>query len=264
MKLVSGKMMIVVTILVAILTGCTVIRQGEVGVKRRLGKLDPKTIQPGAKVFFPFTTRIIKVPIRTQNVELRLDLPSKEGVNVSTSVSILYHIKPEMASKIIETIGPDYESVMILSVFRSKAADATARYDAKDMYSSARATIEKEIADSMNSVLNARGFEIEQVLLKSIQLPPGLAQAIEQKLKAEQEAQQMQFVLQRERLEAERKRIEAEGVRDAQQIVGQGLNDTTLQWLQIQALRELSQSPNAKVILMNGPAQQIMIQADPK
>lgn len=250
--------------LMVLLAGCTVIRQGEVGVKRRLGKLDAKTIQPGAKLFFPFTTRIIKVPIRTQNVELRLDLPSKEGVNVSTSVSILYHIKAEMASKIIETIGPDYENVIILSVFRSKAADATARYDAKDMYSGARATIEKEIADSMNHVLNVRGFEIEQVLLKSIQLPAGLTQAIEQKLRAEQEAQQMQFVLQRERLEAERKIIEAKGVRDAQQIVGQGLNDTTLQWLQIQALRELALSQNAKVVLMNGPQQQVMIQTEPK
>lgn len=254
----------IATALMVLFAGCTVIRQGEVGVKRRLGKLDAKTIGPGAKLFFPFTTRIIKVPIRTQNVELRLDLPSKEGVNVSTSVSILYHIKPEMASKIIETIGPDYETVMILSVFRSKAADATARYDAKDMYSGARATIEKEIADSMNHVLNARGFEIEQVLLKSIQLPAGLTQAIEQKLRAEQEAQQMQFVLQRERLEAERKIIEAKGIRDAQQIVGQGLNDTTLQWLQIQALRELALSQNAKVVLMNGPQQQVMIQTEPK
>lgn len=255
---------IVPILILVLLAGCTVVRPGEVGVKQKLGKLGTKTMGPGSVVYFPFTTRVIKVPVRTQNIELRLELPSKEGLNVTTSVAILYHIKPEMAPNILETIGADYENVMILSVFRSKAADATARYDAKDMYSGARAVIEKEIRDSMNVVLIGRGFEIEQVLLKSIQLPAGLAQAIEAKLMAEQQAQQMQFVLQRERLEADRKKIEAEGVRDAQIIVGQGLNDTTLQWLQIQVMRDLAKSENAKVILMNGPAQQFLIQADPK
>jgi len=240
---------------VAFLSSCTIIRPGEVGVKRKLGVMNEKIHREGPVTYFPFTTRVLKVPTRTINVELNLDLPSKEGVNVNTTVSILYHIIPDSVPRIIETVGLNFEEILILSVFRSKAADVTSQFLAKDLHSGERSFIELGIRDSMNKILTPRGFIIEQVLMKSIKLPPSLSKAIEDKLAAEQDAQRMEFVLQRERQEAERKKIEASGIRDAQLIIAQSLNDTTLRYMTIEAFRELAKSPNAKVIITDGKPQ---------
>jgi prohibitin 1 len=127
-----------------------------------------------------------------------------------------------------------------------------ARFFAKDMHSGKRAEIEKDIKDQMAFILKDRGFVIEAVLLKSITLPSGLYSAIESKLKAEQEAQQMEFVLQRERQEAERKRIEAEGIKDAQIILQSGITEENIKWRSLEVLRELSSSNNAKIIITDG------------
>ena len=120
------------------------------------------------------------------------------------------------------------------------------------MHSGKRAEIEAEIKDQMSKLLEGRGFVIESVLLKSITLPSGLYAAIEAKLQAEQQAQQMEFILQRERKEAERKRIEAEGIRDAQRIIKEGITNENIEWRSLEVLRELSSSPNAKLIITNG------------
>jgi len=229
--------------------GCATVRQGDVGVKRTLGRIDPEAIEPGVRLINPFVTRVIRVPVRTVNLELGLDLPSREGLNVRSELSILYRVRPEEAPRVIGEIGPDYEQALILSVFRSAAADVTARYMAKDMHSGSRAEIEKEIRDLMANNLKNRGFEVEAVLLKSITLPPGLYQAVEAKLAAEQEAQRMQFVLQREELEAQRKRIEAEGVAAAQGTLASAINPAVIEWARIEAFRALATSPNAKVIV---------------
>lgn len=232
--------------------GCAVINPGEVGVKRRLGSLAEKIHDPGPVTVNPLFTKMIRVPVRTVNLEVKLSLPSQEGLNVQAEVSILYRVDRDQVRDVLLQIGPDYERSVILSTFRSAAADVSSRYLAKDMHTAKRYEIEKAIADRMMEVVAERGFEIESVLLKSIQLPVGLAQAIEDKLSAEQEAQRMQFVLEQERLEAERKRIEAAGVRDAQATVAQNLDKQMLQWTAIQAFQELATSPNAKVIITNG------------
>jgi regulator of protease activity HflC (stomatin/prohibitin superfamily) len=237
-----------------LLSSCAVIRPGEVGMKQTIGKLKPKVYQDGAVGFNPFITTIVKVPTRTENLEVRLSLPSKDGLNVSSEISILYRITPDSASSIIRNIGRDYENVLILSVFRSAAADVCSRFMAKDMYTAARSEIEGEIKNHMMRIVSDKGFLIERVLLKSINLPNGLARAIEEKLEAEQVAQRMEFELQRERLEAQRKTIEAEGIRDAQKIIEQGLSRNIIEWQSIEAFRELSQSPNSKLIITNGKA----------
>ena len=118
------------------------------------------------------------------------------------------------------------------------------------MHSGKRAEIEQAIKEQMADILKGRGFVIESVLLKSITLPSGLYSAIEAKLRAEQQAQQMEFILQRERKEAERKRIEAEGVRDAQMIIKEGITESNIEWAWI--LKELSSSPNSKLIITDG------------
>lgn len=205
-----------------LISSCTVIRQGEVGVKRRLGKIDPVYVEQGPKGYNLFTTTILKVPTRAMNIEVKPDLPSKEGLTIRSEISILYRIKPEAAPKIVQTIGLNYESEVILPVFRSSAADITAKFLAKDMHSGERAQIEQAISKQMTEILEPKGFIIDNVLLKSIKLPEGLARTIEEKLQAEQDAQRMEFVKEREKRDAERRIIEAEGKKEIARIQAEG------------------------------------------
>lgn len=253
--------LIVLLLTVCTLSSCTIIRQGEVGTKRTLGRLNTKIMSPGPYVYNPFLATIIKTPVQSVNLEMNIDLPSQDGLNINSDISILYHIKKEMVPSVLENLGTEYENI-IRNIFRSASADVCAKFLAKDMYSGSRGEIERDIATKMNQILNERGFVIETVLLKSIRLPDGLSRAIEAKLKAEQEAQQMEFVLQREKKEAERKIIEAEGTRDANVIISEGLTDKIIQLRQIEAFQKLSTSNNAKVIITDGAKNggQVLIQ----
>jgi regulator of protease activity HflC (stomatin/prohibitin superfamily) len=233
-------------------TGCSVINQGEVGVMRRWGKLDDLAVQPGLVFYEPVSTQVLRVPVRLTTVTVDFTLPSKEGLNVDAQISILYRVEAEKASQVLGTIGENYEEELVVAVFRSAAADVSARFFARDLYSAERGHIEKEIKKLMTEVLTGRGFVIEAVLMKAIALPPGLAKAIESKLAAEQDAERMQFLIQREKLEADRKRIEAEGARDAQKIVAEGLTEPVLRLRAIDAFKQLATSPNAKVIVTDG------------
>lgn len=234
-----------------IMTSCATIGPGEVGVKVNRGVMENRVYNPG-RYSVGANEYMIRVPVRTVNKEVKLNLPSKEGLNVSAEISILYHIQKDDVPKIIEEIGRNYEDVMILSVFRSASADICAQFYAKDMHSGKRSEIEERIMHHMDSLLLDRGFVIESVLMKSISLPQGLYAAIEDKLEAEQEAQRMEFVLQRERLEAERKKIEAQGTADAQKILAEGLTENTIQWRSLEVLNNLAASPNAKLIITDG------------
>ncbi|GAA4010252.1 prohibitin family protein [Hymenobacter fastidiosus] len=267
------------------LSSCTTVRQGEVGVKRTLGRLDQQIVVSGPKAFNPFLTTIIKVPVTTQNLEIRSSLPSKEGLSIASDISILYRVKADQVPNILQTTGLAYENILILPVFRSAAADVCARYFAKDMYSAERSAIEKAILTQMNGVLTTRGFEIENVLLKNITLPAGLAKAIEDKLESEQEALRMEFLKQRETRDAERRVIEAEGqkriavvratgeqeaaiiqaqgkaeamrieaqaVRFTNQLIHRDLSPAVLRYKSIEAFRELAKSQNAKTIITGG------------
>lgn len=234
------------------LSNCVTIRQGNVGVKRTVGKIDPNIIDPGAKLFNPFASRVIVVPVTTENIEVALELPSKEGLNIKADISILYHIEKDKATDIVSKIGMNYESTVILPVFRASAADVTARYMAKDMHTGNRFEIESAIKEQMLKIIGDRGFVIEAVLMKSIQLPLGLYRAIEEKLQAEQDAQRMEFILQKEKQEAARRIIEAEGIRDANKIISAGLTPQIIQYKTIEAYRELSKSSNAKLIIGSG------------
>ena len=235
-----------------IFTSCAIVKPGEVGVRQKFGRLKGNIVSPGPAFINPFTTVLVKIPTRTVNREVKLNLPSKEGLNVSAEISILYHVKQEKTIDIINEVGANFERVLILSTFRSASADVCAQFYAKDMHSGKRGVIEEEIKDKMKKLLENRGFVIEAVLLKSIALPSGLYAAIESKLRAEQQAQQMEFVLLREKKEADRKRIEAEGIRDAQQIIKEGITDGNIEWRSLEVLKEIATSPNAKLILTDG------------
>lgn len=243
---------ILYVLMIVMLGSCAVVRQGEVGVKRKFGKLEEKSLGPGMYSFNPFFARMLKTTIQTENLEVRLRLPSKEGLTINSEISILYSVQKEKVPTIFNEIGLDYERTALLPVFRSAAADVTSNFMAKDMHSGQRSIIEEKIKSRMEEVLSHRGFIIEQVLLKSIELPAELSRAVERKLEAEQESQRMEFVLDRERREAERRKIEAEGTRDAQQILSQGLSKEIIELRSIEAFRELANSPNTKIIITDG------------
>ncbi|MFT6320981.1 MAG: regulator of protease activity HflC (stomatin/prohibitin superfamily) [Granulosicoccus sp.] len=234
------------------LASCATIREGEVGVKRTFGKYSDKSYTSGVKAFNPLASRIIRISTQTVNLEVGLDIPSKEGLTIRSEVSILYNIDGKKVPELLRNIGTDYERNIILPVFRSAVADVTSRFYAKDMHTGERATIEKAIKDQMMVLMDGKGIEVEAVLLKSIQLPRTLSVAIESKLEAEQQAQQMEFVLEQAKREADKKRIEAAGIRDAQLIIAEGLNTRILQFKSIEAFQELAKSPNAKVIITDG------------
>jgi len=241
-----------ILILAGILSSCVVVRQGEVAVKRKFGKYSNDIYTEGLKTFNPFTTRVIKINTQTENLEVNLNIPSKEGLNIQSEVSILYNVQAREAPDILRQIGTQYEKDLILPVFRSSVSDVSARFFAKDMHTGERATIEDAIKDQMMTYLSEKGIVIEAVLLKSISLPRSLSRAIEEKLEAEQQAQRMQFVLQQEKLKADQKRIQAEGTRDAQKIIAEGLSEEILRFKSIEAFLELAKSPNAKVIVSDG------------
>lgn len=236
---------------------CSAIRPGEAGIKTKFGRMVGKTKTSGAIVFNPFTSRVIKLPIRTINRELLINLPSKEGLTIQSEISILYKIKPDKVTMVVQEIGMDYDKT-ITAVFRSASADVCSKYFAKDMHSGMRFEIENEILKKMNGLLESKGFIIEAVLMKSITLPEGLAKAIEEKLQAEQETQRMDFVLATERKEAERKKIEAEGVSESQKILSDGLTDKILQLRYIEALNEFGKSNNSKIIISDGKTPMLM------
>ena len=239
-------------------TQCTVVREGEVGVKRKLGKFNNEPYSEGLRMYNPLTSRIVKVSTQTNNMEVSLAIPSKEGLNIRSEVSILYNVIPNQTPKLLRDIGPNFEESVILPVFRSAVADVSSRFFAKDMHTGQRSTIESSIKDQMMHLLEGKGIQIEAVLLKSIQMPSSLANAIEEKLEAEQQAQRMEFVLQEEQREAERKIIEAKGISDAQQIISKGLDQKILQFKSIEAFLELAKSPNTKVIISDGDMPMIM------
>ncbi|MBP47524.1 MAG: spfh domain, band 7 family protein [Myxococcales bacterium] len=244
----------IVFVLIALaLSGCmSIISQGEVGVRDTLGAQSKDISLPGFKLIMWPIFDITRVSVRTTNLKVRLSLPSKEGLTIASEVSILYRLKPKSVPQVLQDIGTGYERRFLLPVFRSAVADVTAQYAAKDMHSGKRSEIEDAVKKLMNTRIASRGFVIEAVLLKSIRLPRGLSNSIEQRLRAEQRAQQMVYVLQQERQEAERKQIEARGIRDANLKLSQGLTAAVLRYKAIEALRSLARSQNAKVIITSG------------
>lgn len=234
-----------------LLSQCAIIEPGEVGIKQRFGKLKNEPVTAGLIGYNPLISRVIKTSTQTNNLLLSLNLPSKEGLSVQADISILYHIDNTKFKQLLTQYGTDYEPV-ITAIFRSAASDVCAQYFAKDMHSGKRSEIENTIYKRMLENLEGSGMVVENVLMKSISLPKGLATSIEQKLQAEQDAMRMEFILQQEKLEAERKIIQAKGTRDAQLIQAEGLTPEILKMRSIDAFQELSKSPNAKVIVTDG------------
>ncbi len=279
------NLMINLIVLALLASGCATVMPDEVGVKRTFGRINDGVRTPGLVGYNPFSTRIVRVPIRTMNLSIVENLPSKEGLTIRSESSILYSIKSSAVPQILKETGMEFEEMLILPVFRSAASDICSKYDAKDMHSAKRAEIEEEIKKRLVEVCAPKGFVIESVLLKSITLPAGLSKSIEAKLEAEQDALRMQFVLDRQRQEAQRQiidaegiktiatiqaegkknatiidsearakgnEIEAEGIKRANDLISLSLTPNVLKFKQIEAFQKLSASPNTKTIITDG------------
>lgn len=249
------KNIISLTLVSAMILGafsCRVVRPGEIGIKQTLGRIQGNPYNPGSVVFNPFTSRVIIIDTRTVESFQTLPLPTKEGLSVSAEISLLYHVKPEAAAMIYQKFGTNYEEVIVLSNFRATAREISARYFAKDLYATERQKVEKAIADELKSHIEPFGFEVDAVLLKDIMLPQQIVHAIENKVQAEQDALKMDFVIQKQRKEAERQKIEAEGIRAAQEILNKSLNGQILEYNRIKMYEALMSSGNSKVIVTDG------------
>jgi len=174
---------------------------------------------------------------------------SADGLEVVIDLTVLYRVVSSEAPRILKEIGTDYRNVIVRPICRTKIRDNAVYYDAIALYSTRRDEFQARIYKSIESDFKDRGLILEQLLVRNIVLPASVKATIESKINAEQEAQKMTFVLQKEKQEAERKRVEAQGIADYQKILSTGLSDKQLQYEMIKAI---ATSPNAKLIIMNG------------
>jgi prohibitin 1 len=242
-----GVLAIVVVVLLYLST--TVVPAGRVGVKDFFGSVSDHVLAPGISLIVP-GTRVIKLSVQTRELKESAAVPTSEGLIVNLEVSLLFRLRPEAAARIYKTVGRNFDQVIIDPQLRSAIRDVTAEYEAKLLYSASREKVAQNIFKHMQVALAPRGIEPEQVLLRNVALPPLLTTAIQEKLQAEQQAQRMRFVLDRERQEADRKRVEAQGIADFQTIVAKGISGELLKWKAIEVAHELSKSPNAKIIVL--------------
>jgi prohibitin 1 len=245
------RLAIIGIVLVFLLAGnpVTVIPAGHVGVKDFFGRVSSNVLSPGVRVVFPFT-RVVKMSIKTQEVKETAEVPSKEGLIMDLEGSLLFRLDPEKADDIYRTIGKNYQEIAVEPQIRSAIREVTASYEAKVLYSAERERIAKETLELFRKTAGGRGIIAEAVLLRKIGLPDIVANAIQEKLRREQESEQMKFVLQKELQEAERKRIEAQGIADFQRIVAAGISPALLEWKGIEATEKLATSPNSKVVVI--------------
>jgi prohibitin 1 len=248
----NAILLLIVVVLVAIGGPIAVVPAGHVGVKDLFGSVSPNVLPPGVHLIVPFT-RVHKMSVRTEELKETAEVPSKEGLMMDLEGSVLYRLDPEKAADVYKTVGANYAEVIVIPQVRSAIREITASYDAKALYSSEREKVAHETLDLVRTMTKGRGVVIDSVLLRKIGLPAIVANAIQEKLKREQESEQMKFVLAKEQQEAERKRIEAQGIADFQKIVAQGISPQLLEWKGIEATEKLAMSPNTKVVVVGNP-----------
>ena len=222
---------------------------GHVGVLTLFGRVTDEVLPEGTHLVNPFKFNN-KMSVRTQELKEQASVPSQEGLLVTLDTSLLFRLSAEHAHEVFRTIGLNYMQVVVEPNLRSAIRSVTAANSANALYTGQREAVANKIAEELSRELGKRGVKVENVLLRDVKLPALLAQAIEAKQQAEQEALRMSFVLQKEKQEAERKRIEAAGIRDFQQIVAQGISSQLLTWKGIEATEKLAQSPNAKMVII--------------
>src|SRR5271157_4735870 len=237
-------------LVILLFSSVTKVGTGRVGVLTLFGKVQSgETLGEGIHLINPLKTNN-ELSIQTQTIKESANVPSSEGLMMALDTSLIYHLNPESAAHVFQTIGADYEDKVVENTLRSAIREATASHTANALYTGEREAVANEIQEKITKELGVYGIKVESILLRDIQLPATLKAAIEAKQQAEQESLAMNFRLQKETQEAQRKRIEAAGVRDFQQIVAQGITPSLLEWKGIEATENLAKSANTKVVVI--------------
>jgi prohibitin 1 len=236
-------------VLVLFFNSVTRVSTGHVGVLTLFGRVTGEVLAEGIHLVNPLKTNN-EMSIQTQTIKESASVPSSEGLVMNLDTSLIYHLNPEKAAEVYQKIGANYEAVVVEPNLRAAIREATASHTANALYTGEREMVARQVFDQLTSQFNQRGLVVENVLLRDIQLPQTLKASIETKQQAEQEALAMNFRLQKEKQEAERKRIEAAGIRDFQQIVAQGISPALLEWKGIEATENLAKSGNSKVVVI--------------
>jgi regulator of protease activity HflC (stomatin/prohibitin superfamily) len=246
---------------------------GQVGVQTLFGKVQPRVLPPGLSVVNPLVD-VTRFDTRTQNYTMSaahtegqqegddaIRVLSADGLEVVIDLTVLYHVVANQAPRILATIGEDYQDKIVRAISRTRIRDNAVYYDAVALYSTRREEFQTRILNAIEKDFRSNGLQLDQLLIRNIQLPESVKRSIESKISAEQDAQKMQFVVQKERQEAERKRVEAQGIADYQRIINAELSDKLLQYETIKANQAIATSPNTKVIIMGGrgAAPQILV-----
>lgn len=253
---------IVVVLLGLALSAFKVIAPGKVGVQTLFGQVQDQVLPSGLHIINPLVD-VTLFNIQTQNYTMSakssegqvegddaIRVLSSDGLEVTIDLSILYKVTPSRAPYIYQNIGEDYENKIVRPVTRTAIRDNAVNYQAVDLYSTKREEFQFKINKTISDNFAKNGLEVQQILVRNITLPESVRQSIESKIQAEQDAQKMQFVLQKERQEADRKRVEAQGIADYQKIISAGLTEQQLQYQTILAQRDIALSQNTKIIIL--------------
>jgi regulator of protease activity HflC (stomatin/prohibitin superfamily) len=268
------KTMIKTAGIIVVLIGISIssivqVEPGQVGVQKLFGKVNNNILESGLNVINPLV-QVVMFDVRTENYTMSgvqdegskqgddaIRVLTADGLEVVIDLTVLYKVVPAEAPRILKEVGTDYRNVLVRPICRTKIRDNAVYYDAVALYSTKRDEFQAKIFSTIEANFKDRGLLLEQLLVRNITLPASVKASIESKINAEQDAQKMTFVLQKERQEAERKRVEAQGIADYQKILSTGLSDRLLQYEMIKAI---TVSPNAKLIFMtNGKNLPILV-----
>ncbi len=249
----AGSVSLLMAIIFAVvaLTQCfSQVPAGHVGVIDFFGIVSDRVLPAGINIVNPLA-RVIKFSIQTKEQKEVMQVLSREGLTIGLEISALYRLNPDSAASVYKTVaGGDYETVILAPQFRSISRAVTAGFQASALYSTERERLGVTIQEELSKTMEKRGVFVESTPLRNVQLPSQLTEAIEQKQRADQESQRMEFVLTKEKQEADRKRIEAQGIADFQKIVSSGISEQLLRWKGVEATEKLANSPNTKVIIV--------------
>lgn len=248
---------------IGVLAACIVqVEAGEIGVQVLYGSVQNNVLSSGLHFINPLVN-VVHMDTKTQNYTMSaihnegvkegddaIRVLSADGLEVVIDLTVLYKVIPAAAPEILRQTGADYTDKIVRPLARTKIRDNAVYYDAVSLFSTKRDEFQTRINKSIEDDFHRRGLLLEQILIRNITLPQAVKTSIEQKITAEQDAQKMQFVLQKEKQEAERKRVEAQGIADYQRIISESLSDKQLQYESIKAQLEIAKSPNTKVIVM--------------
>jgi prohibitin 1 len=258
-----GRILIGFVILLVLWWSVVSIPTGNVGVLTLFGRVTGDVLAEGIHMINPLKS-VQRLSIQTQSVKESASVPSNEGLTIALDTSLLFHLDKSKAAEVFQTVGDSYADKIVEPTLRAAIRASTSAHTANALYTNARELVQQQIQDELTAQLAPRGVIVEKVLLRDVQLPAMLKSSIEAKQQAEQDALRMSFVLQKEKQEAERKRIEAQGIADFQRIVAQGISPQLLEWKGIEATEKLATSTNAKVVIIGNPKNGLPLVLEPR